>query len=79
MCNVSVFLSVCRLLWGFAKFSIKSETEEYQDGANPLHRTHDIAKQNNGAEDGEELPRGGDDGAGQRPKVHHSHKDEGLA
>lgn len=53
-------------------------TEEHQDGANPLHRTHDIAKQKNGAKDGEELPRGGDNGAGQRPKVHHCHEDEGL-
>lgn len=61
--------------------SVKPEwtlTEEHQDGADPLHRTHYIAEQKNGAEDGEELPRGGDDGAGQRPKVHHRHKDEGL-
>lgn len=54
-------------------------TEEDQDGADPLHRTHDIAKQNNRAEDGEELPGGGDDGAGQRSEVHHRHEDERLA
>lgn len=66
---------------GINKQNAKPEwtlTEEHQDGANPLHRTHDIAEQNNRAEDGEELPRGGDDGAGQRPEVHHGHKDEGL-
>lgn len=60
---------------------MKSElslTEEDQDGANPLHRTHDVAKQKHRAEDGEELPCGGDNGAGQRPEVHHRHKDEGL-
>lgn len=55
-----------------------SLTEEHQDSAKPLHRSHDVAKQKDGAEDGEELPRGGDDGAGQRPEVHHRHKDEGL-
>lgn len=53
-------------------------TEEHQDGSNPLHRTHDVPKQNDRAEDREELPRCGDDGAGQRPKVHHCHEDEGL-
>lgn len=53
-------------------------TKEHQDGAKPLHHTHDVAKQNNGAEDGKELPRGGDDGAGQRAKIHHRHEDEGL-
>lgn len=53
-------------------------TKEYQDGANPLHLSHDVAKQNNGTKDGEELPCGGDDGAGQRPEVHHSHEDKGL-
>lgn len=70
---------VRRLLGGFAKLSIKSETEEHEDGAKPLHGGHDVAEQNNGAEDGEELPGGGDDGAGQRPKVHYRHEDEGLA
>ena len=54
-------------------------TQENQDGAKPLHRTHDIAKQDNRAKDCEELPGGGDDGTGQRPEVHHRHKDEGLA
>lgn len=72
-------VSVCRLLGAFAKFSIQSKTEEHKDGAEPLHRAHDVTKQNNGAEDGEELPRGGYDGAGQRSKVYYRHKDEGLA
>lgn len=53
-------------------------TEENQDGADPLHRTHHVTKENDGAEDGEELPGGGDDGAGQRPEVDHRHEDEGL-
>lgn len=53
-------------------------TEEDQDGADPLHRTHDIPEENNRAEDGEELPGSGDDGAGQRPEVHHRHEDERL-
>lgn len=53
-------------------------TKENQDGATPLHPSHDVAEQKNGAEDGEELSRGGDDGAGQRPKVDHRHEDEGL-
>lgn len=81
----AIFLSrapdvlVCRLLGGFAEFSIESETKENQDGAKPLHPSHDVAEQKNGAEDGEELSRGGDDGAGQRPKVDHRHEDEGLA
>lgn len=85
VCNRFVFLLcapdvlVRRLLGDFAKFSIKSETEEHEDGARPLHRTHDVAEQKNRAKDGEELPGGGDDGAGQRPKIHHRHEDEGLA
>lgn len=53
-------------------------TEEYENGANPLHCSHYIAKQNNRAKDGEELPRSCDNGAGQRPKVHNCHEDEGL-
>lgn len=53
-------------------------TEEHQGGSNPLQWTHDVAEQNNGAEDGEELPCSGDDGAGQGPKVDHRHEDEGL-
>lgn len=63
------------------KLSVRPElrlTEEDQDGADPLHGGHDVAEQNDGAEDGEELSRGGDDGAGQGPKVHHRHKDKGL-
>lgn len=53
-------------------------TEEDQHGADPLHVGHDVPEQEDGAEDGEKLPGGGDDGAGQRPKVHHRHEDEGL-
>lgn len=53
-------------------------TQEDQHGAEPLQRGHDVPKQDDGAQDGEELPGGGDDGAGQRPEAHHRHEDEGL-
>lgn len=53
-------------------------TEEDQDGAGPLQSAHGVAKQKNWAEDGEELPCGCDDGAGQRSKVDHSQENEGL-
>lgn len=55
-----------------------SLTKEHEDGADPLRPTHDVTKQDDRAEDGEELPRSCDDGAGQRSEVHHRHKDEGL-
>lgn len=68
-----------RLLWGLTRTRRGSTlTEEDQDGADPLHGGHDVPEQEDGAEDGEELPGGGDDGAGQRPEVHHRHEDEGL-
>lgn len=53
-------------------------TKEHQERADPLHGTDDIAEQKDGTEDGEELPRGGDDRTGERTKVHHCHEDEGL-
>ena len=53
-------------------------TEEDQNSAAPLHGSNDVAKQNHRAEDGEELPRCRDDGAGERPEVHDGHEDEGL-
>lgn len=53
-------------------------TEEDQHGADPLQGGHDVPEQDDGAQDGEELPGGGDDGAGQRSKAHHCHEDEGL-
>lgn len=53
-------------------------TEEDQNSSGPLQRTHGVAKQKNRAEDGEELPCGCDDGAGQGSKVDHSQKNEGL-
>lgn len=53
-------------------------TEEDQHGAHPLQGGYDVPKQDDGAQDGEELPGGGDDGAGQRPEAHHRHEDEGL-
>lgn len=53
-------------------------TEEDQNGAGPLQRSHGVAKQQNRAEDGEELPGGGDDGAGQGSEVDHGQENEGL-
>lgn len=53
-------------------------TEEDQNGAGPLQRSHGVAEQQNRAEDGEELPCGCDDGAGQGSKVDHSQENEGL-
>lgn len=57
-----------RLVWcllrSLAKFGIQTKTEEDQDCAHPLYGTDDVAKQNDRAEDGEELACGGDDGAG---------------
>lgn len=81
--SVSTFqlllLLMCRLLGAFTEFSIESKTEEDQNGAGPLQRTHGVAKQKNRAEDGEELPCGCDDGAGQGSKVDHSQENEGLS
>lgn len=53
-------------------------TKEDQNSSAPLHGTYDVAKQNDRAQDGEELPCCRDDGAGKRSKVHDRHEDEGL-
>lgn len=53
-------------------------TKEDEHGADPLQGGHDVPKQDDWAQDGEELPGGGDDGAGQRPEAHHRHEDKGL-
>ena len=59
-------------------FFTSSLTHEHQDCSGPLHVRHNVAKEQHGAQDGEELARRGDDGAGQGSKVHHGHEDEGL-
>lgn len=70
---------VCRLLRGLAKLGVQTETDEHQQGADPLHGGDDVAEEEDGAQDGEELAGGGDDGAGERTEAHHRHEDEGLA
>lgn len=61
-----------------SKLHKKKLTKEHEDGAEPLHRTQDVSEQNDRTEDREELPSGGDDGAGQRPEVHHRHENKRL-
>lgn len=53
-------------------------TQENKDGSQPLQRCNDVPKQQHRAQDGKELPCCRDDGAGEGPEIHNSHKDEGL-
>lgn len=75
--------SLLHLLAEFGKKNVTerafSLTEEDQGGAGPLQRTHGVAKQQHRAQDGEELPCGCDDGAGQGSEVDHGQENEGLA
>lgn len=77
--HIHIRSSVCRLFRRLSKFGIESEAKEDQDGPKPLHMTDNVPEQQNRAQDGEELARGGDDGTGERPKIHHSHEDERLS
>lgn len=58
--------------------SAGSPTHEHEDGSKPLQGCYDVPKQQHGAQDGEKLSCCGDDGAGEGPEIHNSHKDEGL-
>lgn len=66
------------LLCSFPKLGIKTETQEYQHGAHPLHGADGVGKEDHGSQDGEELPCCGDDGACQGTKIHNCHEDKAL-
>ena len=59
--------------WLFLK-----RTCEDERGTDPLPLRERVAEDDDGGQHGEELPGGGDDGAGQRPEVAHAHEDEIL-
>lgn len=75
---VSLFLVGC-LLGSFPKLGIKTETQEYQYSAHPLHGADGVGEEDHRGQNGEELSSCGDDGAGQGTKIHDCHEDEALA
>ena len=62
----------------FAVCSIQEDATEYENSPNPLMREEGVAEHDDGPENCEELPGGGDDGAGQGTKLTHAHEDEEL-
>lgn len=57
---------------------VSEQSGEHEERPEPLPAGQRISEEDDGEEDGEELPRGGDDGARKRPEVRHHHEDEEL-
>lgn len=78
---LSILLGHCALGpgGGLAVHAVEDEAGEDEGGAEPLAVGEHVAEEDDGAEDGEELPGGGSDGAGQRAELGHAHEDEVLA
>ena len=74
----SSFLSLFSLGLALAKYAVEPQAGKHQDDADPLPGRHRVAEDDDGAEDGEELPSGGDDGTGQGTKGRHRHEDKML-
>ena len=62
----------------FAVNPVKEDPGKHQRGPDPLVSEQGVAEHEDAAEDGEELPGGGDDGARQGAKLTHTHEDEEL-
>ena len=62
----------------FSVSSIQKDATKHEDSPDPLVRKESVAEHDDGAEDGEELPSGGDDRAGQGAKLAHAHEDKEL-
>lgn len=75
--EASLFL-VGGLLCSFPKLGIKTETQENQHSAHPLHGADGVGEEDHRSQDGEELPCCGDDGASQGTKVDDCHEDKAL-
>ena len=58
--------------------ALLTDPGEDEDGAAPLVGEETVTEQDDGPEDSEELPGGGDDGARQWTKLTHTHEDEEL-
>ena len=57
---------------------LRTDPCEDQDCPAPLVGKETVAEEDDGAKDREELPGGGDDGAGQGAELRHAHEDEKL-
>ena len=75
-CSLQGLFSHTRFL--FAVNPVKEDPGKYQHCPDPLVGEQGVAEHEDAAEDGEELPGGGDDGARQWTKLTHTHEDEEL-
>ena len=58
--------------------SIQEYSQEHQHSPHPLMSEEGVAEHDDTGQHGEELPGGGDDGAGQGSKLWDAHEDEEL-
>ena len=58
--------------------AVQEDPGKHEHGPDPLVGEQRVAEHEDAAQDGEELPGGGDDGARQRAKLTHTHEDEEL-